>query len=78
MTDLLFMINPTVMCLVSRPMRHNLTHGVAELRRLLDGGGTFKLTQMLIEAGHSGENDASYHFINVYSSLKTKLFGNKV
>jgi hypothetical protein len=26
--------------LESRPMRHNLTHGVAELRRLLDGGGT--------------------------------------
>ena len=27
--------------LVSRPMCHNLTHGVAELLRLLDGGGDF-------------------------------------
>ena len=31
---------------------------------LLDGGGTFKANlDVLIEAGHSRENDASYHFI---------------
>ena len=30
---------------------------------LLDGGGTFKANLDGVEAGHSRENDASYHFI---------------
>ena len=46
---------------------------------LLDGGGTFKANlDVLIEAGHSRENDASYHFIVFYSSLKQSFSANKV
>ena len=49
-----------------RPMRHLVTHGGAELLRLLVVVVLVILTSylMVILAEHPGDNDARYHYFN--------------